>query len=73
MPSMDPASQRALILVLVIGTIVMAIATTALVIIFRGYGQTQAGGTRHKTLIAALLTFVFLCCLALFALSYSGQ
>jgi hypothetical protein len=69
---MDPASQRALILVLVVGTIVMAIATTALVIIFRRFGGAKAGGTSHKTLIVALLTFVFLCCLALFALSYSG-
>jgi hypothetical protein len=69
---MDPASQRALILVLVIGSIVMAIATTALVIIFRGYGGAKAGGTSHKTLIVALLTFVFLCCLALFTLSYRG-
>jgi hypothetical protein len=67
---MDPASQRALILVLVIGSIVMAIATVTLVIIFRAYGGAKAGGKSHNTLIAALLTFVFLCCLALFALSY---
>jgi hypothetical protein len=70
---MDPASQRALILVLVVGSIVMAIATVTLVIIFRAYGGVKAGGKSHNTLIAALLTFVFLCCLALFALSYSGS
>jgi hypothetical protein len=70
---MDPASQRALILVLVFGTIFMAIATTALVMIFRKYGGATAGGTSHKTMIVALLTMVFLGCLALFALSYSGQ
>ena len=69
---MDPAGQRALILVLVIGTIVMAIATTTLVIIFRAYGGAKAGGTKQNVFIAALLTFVFLCCAALFALSYSG-
>lgn len=51
----------------------MAIATTALVMIFRGYGGAKAGGTSHKTLIVALLTMVFLGCLALFALSYSGH
>ncbi len=48
----------------------MAIATVTLVIIFRAYGGAKAGGKSHNTLIAALLTFVFLCCLALFALSY---
>ena len=50
----------------------MAIATTALVIVFRRFGGAKAGGTSHKTLIAALLIFVFLCCLVLFKLSYSG-
>ncbi|MFL6248247.1 MAG: hypothetical protein ACJ74H_19645 [Thermoanaerobaculia bacterium] len=69
---LDPASQRALILVLVIGSIVMAIATTTLVIIFRGYGGAKAGGTSHKILIVALLAFVFLCCAVMFTLSYSG-
>ena len=70
---MDPASQRALIIVLVVGIVVMAIATTTLVIIFRGFGGAKAGGTKHRALMVALLTFVFLCCLALFALSYSAH
>jgi hypothetical protein len=67
---MDPASQRALIFVLVVGSIVMAIGTVTLAIIFRAYGGAKAGGRSHNTLIVALLTFVFLCCLGLFALSY---
>lgn len=70
---MDPQSQRALILVLVVGSIIMAIGTITLVVIFRKYGEANAGGASHKTLIAALIAFVFLCCLGLFALSYSGQ
>lgn len=70
---MDPQSQRALILVLVVGSIVMAIGTITLVVIFRRFGEAKAGGGSHKTLIAALIAFVFLCCLGLLALSYSGQ
>jgi hypothetical protein len=70
---MDPQSLRALIIVLVAGSIVMAIGTITLVVIFRRFGEAKAGGASHKTLIAALVAFVFLCCLGLLALSYSGQ
>lgn len=51
----------------------MAIGTTTLVIIFRAYGSAKAGGKFHNALIAALLIFVFLCCIGLFALSYLGS
>ncbi len=70
---MDPQSQRALILVLVVGSVIMAIGTLTLFVIFRTFGEKKAGGTSHQTLIAVLIGFIFLCCLGLFALSYSGQ
>ncbi len=56
---------------MIAGSIVMAIGTVTLAIIFRAYGGAKAGGTSHRKLIAALLVFIFLCCLGLFALSYS--
>jgi hypothetical protein len=70
---MDPQSQRALIVVLVVGSIVVAIGTLTLYVIFRRFGEKKAGGTSHNVLIAVLIAFIFLCCLGLFALSYSGQ
>ncbi len=70
---MDPQSQRALILVLIVGTIVMTIGTFTLFVIFRRFGEAEAGGTSHKGLIVALIAFIFLCCAALLKLAYSGQ
>ncbi|HYC59710.1 MAG TPA: hypothetical protein VEK79_09105 [Thermoanaerobaculia bacterium] len=67
---MDPESQRALIVVLVGGTLVMAIAAGGLYLVFRTYGSEKAGGTSHKTLIAAVLSFILLCCLGLMWLAY---
>lgn len=55
---------------MIAGSIVIAIGTVTLVIIFRTFGSTKAGGKSHKGLIAALIAFVFLCCIGLFALSY---
>ena len=48
----------------------MGIAAGGLYLVFRAYGGAKAGGTSHKTLIAALLGFIFLCCLALMWLAY---
>lgn len=70
---MDPQSQRALIVVLVVGSVVMAIGTVTLFVVFRRFGETKAGGASHKTLIAALIAFIFLCCLGLLALSYASN
>lgn len=58
---------------MIAGSIVMAIGTITLVIIFRRFGGAKAGGTAHRKLIAALLAFIFLCCLGLFVLSYSAH
>jgi hypothetical protein len=69
---MDPESQRALIVVLVVGSIVFAIGTITLIVVFRRFGNANAGGRSHKRLMASLIGFIFLCCLAMFALSYWG-
>jgi len=69
---MDPQFQRALIVVLIAGSVIMAIGATTLFVIFRKFGEANAGGQSHTTLIAALIAFIFLCCAGLFALSYFG-
>ena len=70
---MDSPFPRALIVVLVVGSIVMAIGATTLYVIFKKFGDENAGGQSHTTLIAALIAFIFLCCAGLFALSYFGD
>jgi hypothetical protein len=66
----DPEFQRVLTVVLVAGTLVMGISTLVLFLAFRA---AQKGKSMHMGLIAALVGFVFLCCLALFALSYAAH
>jgi multisubunit Na+/H+ antiporter MnhB subunit len=67
---MDPELQRAFIVVLIAGSIVIAVGTVTLYLVFRAYGGEKAGGKSHRTLVAALVGFIFLCCLGLLALSY---
>ncbi|HYK02386.1 MAG TPA: hypothetical protein VE974_11570 [Thermoanaerobaculia bacterium] len=67
---MDPESQKALIVVLVVGSIIAAIGTVTLVFIFRQFGEKKAGSSSHLGLMAALLIFIFAVCGALFLLSY---
>jgi hypothetical protein len=66
---MDP-NYRALIVVLVVGTLIMGIGATTLFVIFRAYGSGKAGTAKHTALIAGLIGFIFLCCLGLFVLAY---
>ena len=66
---MDP-NHRALIIVLAAGTLIMGIGATTLFVIFRAYGSAKAGGTKQNVLIAGLIGFIFVCCLALLLLSY---
>lgn len=47
--------------VLATGTGIMAVATTVLVLVFRQFGKKS-----HPALVAALIGFIFVCCLALF-------
>jgi multisubunit Na+/H+ antiporter MnhB subunit len=70
---MDPEFLRPLSFVLIGGGAVCAIATVVLVLIFRRFGGAKPGSSSHFGLIAALVGFVFLCCLALFALSYTAD
>jgi len=62
---MDPEFQRALIVVLIVGTIIMGVGAVALFFIFRSFG----GKKPHVALIAGLISFIFVCCLLLFALA----
>jgi len=48
----------------------MTIAAGGLYLVFRTFGSANAGGTSHKTLAAAVLAFIFLCCLGLMWLAY---
>jgi hypothetical protein len=57
--------------VLVAGSLVTGVGTFVLFLVFRRFGTETAGGAAHGGLIAALVGFVFLCCLALLVLSYS--
>jgi energy-converting hydrogenase Eha subunit A len=61
--------QRALITVLIVGTVVIAIGATAVVLMLRGFGK-KPGSASHAAIVAGLIGFIFLCCAALFALSY---
>ncbi|MDQ3282265.1 MAG: hypothetical protein M3Q69_12725 [Acidobacteriota bacterium] len=67
---MDPEFQRALGSVLLIGTIIGAIATTTLIVIFRQFGGRKAGTSQHIALIFGLIAFLVLCCILLLVLSY---
>jgi hypothetical protein len=69
----DAESQRALILVLIGGSIVVAVATAILLFVFRAYGGAKAGSASHGRLVAALVAFIFACCVGLYVLSYSGR
>jgi hypothetical protein len=61
----DPEFQRALIVVLVVGTMVVGVGASLLFLAFRSFGQKKS-----PVLIGVLLAFVFACCLVLFFLSY---
>ena len=54
---------------LVGGGAVVLVGTAALYVIFRTFGGKQAGSQRHFALMAALVAFLFLCCVALFVMS----
>jgi hypothetical protein len=58
--------QRALVIVLVAGTLVFAAGALLLFAVFRRF----AGAKPSFGLMAGLIAFIFLACAALFALSY---
>jgi hypothetical protein len=69
----DPEFQRALVFVLVAGSVVVAIGASALFLIFRTFGGKEAGKPWHIALMVAMIGFVFLCCLVLLMLSYARR
>lgn len=68
---MDPESQRVLLIVLAAGFAVTGIGTLVLFFVFRAFGGAKPWGTMHKSLMAALIAFIFLCCLGLVLLARS--
>ena len=68
---MDPELQRILIRVGIAGTVIMAIAAGALIVAFRSFGPKDGKNRdfRAAAIIAAVLTFVMVCCVALFRMS----
>ena len=70
---MDPEFQRALIVVLIVGSIIGVLGTVVLYFVFRAFGGKTPGSSSHFGLIALLIGFVFACCLGLLLLSYSGH
>lgn len=67
---MEPDFQKALLIVLIGGTLVVAAGTVTLYIVFRRFEGPKAGGQSHMGLMAGLIAFIFLACAALFAVSY---
>lgn len=70
---MDPEFQRAIVIVLLVGGFMGGVGALVLFFAFRAFGGKRAGSGSHFGLIIGLLTFVFICCLLLFALSYAGH
>lgn len=70
---MDPESQRVLLIVLTAGLTVVGIGTVVLFFVFRAFGAAKPWGAWHKGLMAALIGFIFLCCLALLLLARSDH
>ena len=62
---MTPAETRTLLSVLVIGALIAAVAVTALYIAFRSFGRKSSIG-----ILAALIGFIFVCCVALLLISH---
>jgi hypothetical protein len=61
-----------MVIVLVAGLAVAGTGTGVLYLIFRAYGGAKAGRSSHFGLIAALVAFVFACCVVLFVLAQRG-
>lgn len=67
---MDPEFQRALITVVIVGSVIALIGTVVLYFAFQAFGGKKPGGQLHAALIAGLLAFIFLCSFALFYVSW---
>ena len=67
---MDSEFQRALIVVLGVGSLIAGIGTLLLFFAFRAFGGAKSGRTAHLALIGGVVAFVFACCLLLFLFAY---
>jgi len=61
----DPEFERALTVVLGVGSMMMGVATIVLAIVFRSFGSKPRLG-----LMAVLVVFLLVCSVLLFVLSY---
>jgi len=59
-----------MVIILIAGSLVVGIGTLVLYLVFRRLGQPKAGGASYPGLLAALIAFIFLCCVGMFFLSY---
>ena len=64
---MEPEFQRALIVVLIAGSVIFG---TGALILYLAFRAAQGNRAMNMNLIGALILFVFLCCALLFALAY---
>lgn len=65
----DPEFQRALTIVLGVGSIMMGIATIVLAIVFRSFDTKKP----RLGLMAGLVGFLIVCSVLLFVLSYASH
>ncbi len=70
---MDPEFKRVLLVVVAVGGVMGGVGAIVLYFVFRTFGGESAGKPSHLGLIVALISFVFACCVLLFALSYAGR
>jgi hypothetical protein len=62
--------QRALLVVVGLGSVMFGVGATALFLVFRGFGKPGAGKTRHLALMGGLIAFVMICCVILYFLAF---
>jgi amino acid transporter len=67
----DPQFQRALIVVVVAGTVVFTIGAVVLWLAFRAFGQKEGERQPPFVLIGTVVAFVFACCFVLFFLTFA--
>ena len=66
---MEPDFQRALTVVLGVGSIIMGIATIVLAFFFRSFESAKP----RLGLMIGLVVFLLACCVLFFVLSYAAQ
>jgi hypothetical protein len=66
---MDP-DLRAILIVVVAGSVVFGIGLTGLALAFRRFGRSDAGSPTHLAVLAGLVTFILICCALLLLVAY---